>query len=307
MNPIILCLVLLASFSSQANWQTYLDTKKSLYVWDYFNSNNFLKFVLEHHFYRVYIFCGSVDGDYDKLVNGNLRKGGDVEAREIIQTLINNGVEVEIALYLNDDPNDFSGSYKFREVAKGLARLRRHLPFKAVHFDMEPGNPRVYPELIRAYETVREFVPVSAIIRPGWLYQRMADLRQYFDPGYYQRFADCETLVDAIMKVSDFSDLMAYDRRYSTVERFLRDYDRIRQRHRGHIAKPCLELDPKIVEEGLAAEFKRDNNRFYEFLNKVSRQFDGVTIHHYKDWYFDLYCYYPSLTSEYSRGEARRC
>ena len=307
---LLACIVFLTSniaLSNQANFQTYLDTKKSLYVWKYPNAQNFIKFVLDHKFYRVYLFCGSIGGDYKLLVDGNLHSFGDTEAKEVIQTLMSHGVEVEIALYLNDDPNDFSNAKKFKAVAKGMKKLRKKLKFKAVHFDMEPGKPEVYQALLKAYETVKKYVPVSAIIRPGWLRQRMSDLRPYFTPEYFQKFADCETFVDAIMKVTDYSDLMAYDRRYSTVERFLREYDTIRKRHPKHVAKPCLELDPKIVEEGLAQEFKNDNNKFYEFLNKVSKQFDGVTIHHYTDWYLDLYCYSPTVDSEYSRGEARRC
>ena len=157
------------------------------------------------------------------------------------------------------------------------------------------------------YENARKYIPVSAILKPGWLYKTMEDIKEKFDEEYYEKFKDCETLVDAIMTVTDYSDLMAYDYRYSTIERFLNDYEIINDRHPEHEAKPVLELDPNITEEGISGEFKKDNERFFEFLEKVSKQFDGVTIHNYKAWNIDLYCFKPAIDSEYYFGEPKEC
>ena len=121
-----------------------------------------------------------------------------------------------------------------------MGELQKSLKFKALHFDVEPTSASTYPKLLKMYENARKYVPVSAILKPGWLYKAMEDVKGQFDEDYYAKFKNCETLVDAIMTVSDYSDLMAYDYRYSTIERFLNDYEIIKERHPEHEAKPVL-------------------------------------------------------------------
>ena len=295
------------TLSSKSPFEAYLQTKKYLYVWSYPNSDNFVKFVTQHNFTRVYLYCGCIEWDYDKLSKGNLYDSGDKDAKLLIQELLSKNIEVEIAIYLNDSPNDFSNVEKMEDVAKAMGELQKTLKFKALHFDVEPSSASVYPKLLQMYENARKYVPVSAILKPGWLYKQLEDVKGKFDEDYYAKFQQCETLVDAIMLVSDYSELMAYDYRYSTIERFLNDYDVIRKRHPSHEGKPVLELDPNIVEEGISAEFKKDNTKFFEFLENVSKKFDGVTIHNYKSWNLDLYCFKPSSNSEYYFGEPKQC
>ena len=293
--------------STKTAFENYIQTKKYLYVWNYPNTQNFLKFVLDHNFSRVYLYCGCIEWDYDKLSQGNFYNPGDTDTKELIQTLISKNIEVEIAIYLNDSPNDFSNVEKVEQVAKAMGELQKTLKFKALHFDVEPTTSSTYESLLKMYENARQYVPVSAILKPGWLYKKMEEVKGKFDEEYYEKFKDCDTLVDAIMTVTDFSDLMAYDKRYSTIERFLEEYDIIRNRHPNHEAKPVLELDPNIVEEGIAAEFKANNAKFFEFLEKVSNQFDGVTIHNYRAWNLDLYCFKPTIDSIYYFGEPKEC
>ena len=293
--------------SSETPFESYLQTKKYLYVWNYPNSENFLQFILDHNFSRVYLYCGCIEWDYDKLSKGKLHDAGNSDAKQLIENLLKNNVEVEIAIYLNDSPNNFDNVEKVEEVAKAMGELQKTLKFKALHFDVEPTSASIYPKLLKMYENARKYVPVSAILKPGWLYKEMEDIKEYFDEEYYEKFKDCETFVDAIMTVSDYSDLMAYDYRYSTIERFLNDYEIIKDRHPEHEAKPVLELDPNITEEGISGEFKKDNKQFFEFLEKVSKQFDGVTIHNYKAWNIDLYCFKPAIDSEYYFGEPKEC
>ena len=295
------------SASLKTQFETYLQTKKYLYVWNYPNSQNFLKFVEDHHFSRVYLYCGCIEWDYDNLSQGKLYNAGNSDAKELIETLISKNIEVEIAIYLNDSPNDFTNYEKVENVAKAMGQLQKTLKFKALHFDVEPSNTINFEKLLRMYESARKYVPVSAILKPGWLYKNMVDVKSKFDEDYYEQFKNCETFVDAIMTVTDYSDLMAYDYRYSTIQRFLNDYEAIKGRHPGHEAKPVLELDPNIVEEGIAGEFNNDNDKFFEFLESVSNQFDGVTIHNYKSWNLDLYCFKPTVDSEYYFGEPKKC
>jgi hypothetical protein len=284
-----------------------LQTKKYLYVWNYDNPENFLKFVLDHKFSRVYLYVGCIEWDYNKLSQGKFHNAGNGDAKELIETLISKGVEVEIAIYLNDSPNDFSNVDKVEIVAKAMGQLQKTLKFKALHFDVEPYLTTNYQPLLQMYEDAKKHVPVSAILKPGWLNTKMENIKDKFDEEFFKKYKDCETLIDAIMKVTDYSDLMAYDSHYAIIENFLNKYDTIRQRHPYHEAKPVLELDPKIVTEGIAGEFKNNSTKFFEFLEKVSNRFDGVTIHHYKEWYLDLYCSKPTVDSTYYFGEPKNC
>ena len=293
--------------STKTAFENYIQTKKYLYVWSYPNTKNFLQFVLDHNFSRVYLYCGCIEWDYDNLSKGNFYNPGDTDAKGLIQTLISKNIEVEIAIYLNDSPNDFSNVEKVEQVAKAMGELQKTLKFKALHFDVEPTTSSKYESLLKMYENARQYVPVSAILKPGWLYKKMEEVKGKFDEEYYEKFKDCDTLVDAIMTVTDFSDLMAYDNKYSTIEKYLEEYNIIRNRHPNHVAKPVLELDPNIVEEGIAAEFKANNTKFFEFLEKVSNQFDGVTIHNYRAWNLDLYCFKPAIDSIYYFGEPKEC
>ena len=192
-------------------------------------------------------------------------------------------------------------------VAKAMGELQKTLKFKALHFDVEPSNTSNYQSLLKMYENARKYLPVSAILKPGWLNKNMVDLKNKFDQEYFEKFKNCETFIDAIMTVSDFSDLMAYSNSYSTIERFLNKYDEIRKRHPEHEAKPVIELDPNIIEDGISQEFKKDNGKFFDFLKKVSNQFDGITIHNYIAWNLDLYCFKPTKDSEYYFGEPKSC
>ena len=303
---IILCYNI-ANIKALSSFESYLQTKKYLYVWSYPNSENFIKFVLDHKFSRVYIYVGCIEWDYDNLSKGNFYNSGNSDAKELIQTLISKNIEVEPVIYLNDSPNDFSNVEKMESVAKAMGELQKTLKFKALHFDVEPSNTSNYQSLLKMYENARKYLPVSAILKPGWLNKNMVDLKNKFDQEYFEKFKNCETFIDAIMTVTDFSDLMAYSNSYSTIERFLNKYDEIRKRHPEHEAKPVIELDPNIIEDGISQEFKKDNGKFFDFLKKVSNQFDGITIHNYIAWNLDLYCFKPTKDSEYYFGEPKSC
>ena len=292
---------------NKSAFDNYLQTKKYLYVWNSVSKENFLKFVQDHNFSRVYLYVGCIEWDYNKLSQGKFHNSGNVDAKDLVETLISKGIEVELAIYLNDSPNNFTNVDKVELVAKAMGQLQKKLKFKALHFDVEPSLTSNFQPLLQMYENAKKYVPVSAILKPGWLNKKMEDIKDNFDEEYYEKFKDCETFVDAIMKVTDYSDLMAYDSHYSIIENFLDKYDKIRNRHPSHIAKPVLELDPAIVTEGIAGEFKKNNTKFFEFLEKVSNRFDGVTIHNYRSWNLDLYCVKPTSDGTYYFGEPKNC
>lgn len=289
-------------------FQSYLDTKKYLYVWDYFNAENFIKFVTDHKFSKIYLYVGCIEWNLGELLKGELYNTGDIEPKELIKKLIAKNIEVELCIYLNDGVNDFSNVERVPEVAKALAEVQKTIKFTALHFDVEPSSAKNYEALLHMFEDCRKYIKVSAILKPKWLNDKMSDLESFFTSAdYYKKFKDCDTFIDAIMTVTDYTDLMAYANTYNGVDNFLNKYETIRKRHNSNIAKPVLELDPKITEEGLHPRYKEDKDKFFNYLNDVSKRFDGVTIHQYQVWYKDLYCDDPKKVTSYYFGTPKEC
>ena len=68
------------------------------------------------------------------------------------------------------------------------------------------------------YIKINDIFSASANLKPFWLRLKMADLKNYFsDETFNNNFSDYETLVDAIMKITKYTDLMAYNQDYSIV------------------------------------------------------------------------------------------
>ena len=312
---IILIIIIVAASSSSSNssepstpWDLYLQTKKYLYVWAYPNTENFLQFVKDHKFSRVYLYIGCVESDLNKLIKGDFHNAGDSDAKTLMQKLIDMGVEVEATTYLNGKVNNFTSVEKVEEVAKAMAEVQKNIKFKALHFDVEPSSPSNYEALLKMYETARKYIKVSAILKPGWLYQKMSSVESEFSSAdYYKKFKDCETFADALMTVTDYSDLMAYSNTYDGINEFLDKYEVIRKRHTDHIAKPVIELDPLITDDGIYAKYKEDHDTFFNYVNEVSKKFDGITIHQYQAWAKDLYCVEQKKDTEYYFGEPKKC
>ena len=63
-------------------------------------------------------------------------------------------------------------------VAKAMANLQKTLKFTALHFDVEPSSISNFEALVNMYATARKYLPVSAILKPGWLSKKMEDLKK---------------------------------------------------------------------------------------------------------------------------------
>ena len=289
-------------------FEAYLNSKKYLYVWTYPNAENLIKFLVDHKYSKIFLYVGCVQWDLENLIKGDFYQAGDMEPKLLIQKLIEKNIEVELCMYLNDGVNNFENVDKIPEIAKVMGELQKTLKFTALHFDVEPSSYANLEPLLHMYEDSRKFVKVSAILKPGWLSIKMSSLESSFTSAdYFKKFKDCETYVDAIMMVTDYSDVMAYSNNYDTVDKFLDKYDTIRKRHPEHIAKPVLELDPAANADSTYDRYKEDNDKFFEYFVNVSKRFKGVTIHHYTSWCEDLYCEKVEKYSEYYFGTPKNC
>lgn len=289
-------------------FESYINSKKYLYVWKYINADNLIKFLVDHKFSKIYLYIGCLEWDYENLINGKLYNTGDIDPKELIQKLISKNIEVELCTYLNDEVDNFENIDKMSNIAKSLAELQKSLKFTALHFDIEPQKDINLEALLHMYEECRKYIKVSAILKPGWLNKKMSSLESSFTSSeYFKKFKDCETYVDALMTVTDYSDIMAYSNKYDIIDTFLEKYEIICKRHREHVGKPILELDVKGGEDSIYYKYIEDHNNFFDYFVNISQKFDGVTIHHYTSWYKDLYCDSVEKDSIYYFGEPKQC
>ena len=309
---ILLIIIIVAATSKSKKktnpFETYIKTEKYLYVWSYPNADNFIKFVVDHKYSKVFLYIGRLQWNLDEFLNGKLSNEGNMDAKELIKKLKEKKIEVELCIYLNDNPDDFENIDKMPEVAASLSKLQNELKFTALHFDIEPNNPNNYETLLHMYEECRKKVKVSAIIKSKWLSVNMNTLEQYFNSSdYYQQFKDCETFAEAIVKVTDYSNIMAFSSDYKTIDQYLDKYKTIIKKYKKHEGKPILELEKVKKNYSSYQRYLEDSKKFFKYFSDVSKKFDGVTIHHYTTWYQGLYCEIPDEKTEYYFGEPKKC
>ena len=289
-------------------FESYIYSKKALYVWDYYNGQNFIQFLTDHNFSKIYFYIGCLGGDYENLINQEFVNTGDSYPKELIKKIIEKKIEVDLLIYLNDDPNDFANIENMPNIAKALGELQKTLKFNALHFYIVPENEKNYEALLKMYEDCRKYIKVSAILRQEWLNVTMTELESNFTSSdYYKKFKDCDTYADAIMTVTDSTDLLVNSNTYDGVDSILKQYDAIRERHPSNIAKPILKLDPAKTNEGLILRYNDDKDKFFNYFVNVSKRYDGATINQYLDWYQDLYCERPHRFFSYYFGTPKDC
>ena len=192
-----------------------------------------------------------------------------------------------------------------------VKELSKRVNIKALHFDQEPGDNSSYENLLKMYITVNEIYPVSAILRPFWLNLKMKNLENYFsDKNFYNNFNDCETLVDAIMKVTRFTDLMAYNQNYDVVTQYMEKLKTISSRHPDNEAKNVIEISGEEgvpEDDTLHQRFLEDNDKFFDFIYDSSLKYGGITIHYYETWYKTLYFIWPNINKAYDGGKPKKC
>ena len=296
-------------------WQKYIKAEKYLYIWEYYTPDYILKLCKEHNFSRVYLSIGCIETFWnDYYSQGNFPAKdeiGSLDYETFIKKLNDINVEVELVTFLGKNPNDFSNIDRVIKVATMVKNLSNKVKIKALHFDQEPGEEESYENLLKMYIKSNAIYPTSAILRPFWLNLKMEDLKSYFiDEDFYNTFNDCETLVDAIMKITKFTDLMAYNQDYSIVTEYMEKLKTISSRHPNNEAKNVIEISGENgvpEDDTLHQRFLEDNDKFFNFIYNSSKNYGGITIHYYETWYKTLYCVWPTNKIDYDGGEPKKC
>ena len=296
-------------------WEKYIKAEKYLYIWEYYTPNYIIQLCQDHHFTRVYLSIGCIETFwetyYSKGVFPASGEIGSLDYETFIKKLNDIDVEVELVTFLGRKPDDFTNVNRVINVANMVKELAKKVKIKALHFDQEPGNNNSYESLLKMYIKVNEIFPASAILRPFWLNLKMKNLKNYFeDKDFYNKFNDCETLVDAIMKVTKYTDLMAYNQDYSIVNGYMEKLKIISERHPDNEAKNVIEIsgeDGVPEDDTLHQRFLENNDKFFNFIYDSAKNYGGITIHYYETWYKTLYCIWPNINKAYDGGKPKKC
>ena len=296
-------------------WNKYKSAEKYLYIWEYFTPDYILQLCQDHNFTRVYLSIGCIEVYWDKYYSKYEFPGigeiGSLDYETFIKKLNKINVEVELVTYLARDGDNFKDVNRIITVANMVKDLSKKVKIKALHFDQECADYESFENLLHMYETSNSIFPTSAILDWIWLDLEMADLGQYFiDKSYYKKFIDCETLVDALMIVTTYTDLMAYNQDYNIVREYMEKLKIISSRHPDKEAKNIIEISgrPDIPEEvTLNKRYLEDKDTFFEFIYESSKKYGGITIHYFEAWYETLYCNWPDFDIPYNGGYPEDC
>ena len=296
-------------------WQKYIKAEKYLYIWEYYTPDFILRMCKDHHFTRVYLSIGCIATFWDSYYShGEFPASGEIGSLDyetFIKKLNDINVEVELVTFLDRNPNDFSNMERAVTVAKMVKELSKRVKIKALHFDQETGQNESYENLLKMYIKVNKIFPASAILRPFWLNLKMNTLKKSFkNRKFFRRFSECETLVDAIMKVTKFTDLMAYNENYNTVNTYMSKLKTIAKRHPDNEAKNVIEIsggDGVPAEDTLYQRYMEDKDKLFTFIYDSSKKYGAINIHYFETWYQLLYCVWPRLNIPYEGGQPKEC
>ena len=112
------------------------------------------------------------------------------------------------------------------------------------------------------------------------------------------------------MKITNYTDLMAYDENYTVVSNYMEKLKTIASRHSNNEAKNIIEIGwGKGVPEDdtMHKRYLEDKDKFFNFVYNMSEKYNGITIHYYEVWYETLYCIWPTINKPYDGGEPKNC
>ena len=296
-------------------FERYKKAEKYLYIWEYFTPEYIIKMCQEHHFTRVYLSIGCIATFWeDYYSKGKFPAKGEIGSLDyetFIKKLNDINVEVELVTFLEkDDGNDFSNVDRVDKVATMVKELATKVKIKALHFDQESSGDSI-ENLLKMYIRVDKIFPASAILRPFYLTRKLSNYKDKFkDQSFYEKFSDCETFADALLKITKFSDLMAYNQDYTVVEKYMEQLKVINSRHTNNEAKNIIEIGwGKGVPEDdtLHKRYVEDKDKFFNFVYDMSKKYNGITIHYFEKWYETLYCTWPKANIPYDGGEPKEC
>ena len=194
---------------------------------------------------------------------------GSLDYETFIKKLNDINVEVELVTFLAGNPNDFTNVDRVDIVENMVKKLSEKVKIKALHFDQECSR-NSFESLLKMYIRVDKIFPVSAILRPNWLTSKLSSIKDKFtDQTFYESFNDCVTLVDALMKITKYTDLMAYNQNYDIVSNYMEKLEEIANRHKNNEAKNIIEIgwgSTVPEDDTMHQRYLEDKDKFFNFV-----------------------------------------
>ena len=293
--------------NNKTSFELYLKSKKFLYIKEYSSAEKLIKFLKDHNFSKIYLFVGSMKTQFPKIKSDNnqLYNHGDMDIFKFKNILEENKIELVPFITLNDE-EDYD-NFQFFGAIPEVCDIMSKLDFSTILLDLEPTQKTNFEVLLKTYENCGRYIKVSAILLSNWLNIKMSDLKNDISSGFYRRFQNYETFIDAILSITDYSVLKVNSSQYNTVNSILQEFDIIRKRHKSNKVTTILGIDPNHNETDLILRSNKDKDKFFDFFVKVTKKFSEVTINNYQWWYKDLYCEDPDTNITYYFGPPKDC
>lgn len=295
---IILIIVLSTSSKSKKDSQTpferYLNTPKALYAWQYYRTQYFLDFLTTQKFKRVYINVGKIYDSYEDYFSKGewkYKEFNEDHLEDLVKKLNDLNIEVELVSFLERDQEDFTDWERILDLAKMVKKLNETHKIKALHIDQEPEDIKSFENLLWMYRKLSEIVKVSGVIMHSWINNKLKDV-PFKNVTFKNEFNDCENVYEAIIKVCDYTDLMAYNKEYNTTHSYMEEYAHISKK----FGKEYTNLIHVAPEEGsteklsILKTYKENKNKFFDFIADMGEKYGMIGFHPYYSWYEALYC-----------------
>lgn len=293
------------------NYPLFQKANKQLYVWSHSiekriqgkpawtlliqnvdgSFDKLISFCETHNFKKIYLFAGSVEWEYEAYFSKGVFPYQEHLINDL-EKLKQHRIQVELAVYLNDDPNNLTNYALAENVAQVAKSLQQKAEFTGLNWDQEPSNPGVYSDLLKMLKLSANNIHTSSTIKPLWLRQTVQNTltQDQIDELGIQNTS--EPFAQALCEQCDSGAMMAYSNNYDTISAYMEKIRAISSA----VQKECVSIvetgfvNDLPEEETLCYEFKKDPSTFYKYVADKSAQYSAVAIHDYAQFYFDLYC-----------------
>lgn len=327
---------ILALGNTYPGYNEYAAMKKGLYVWSHHTANrlggvpSWIVLTQNNHgemqrlvdfcnmqgIDKVLLFAGSVEWEYDDYYSQGLFPYHE-DLLFNIRFLQTQNIDVDLMVYLNDEPNNLTAYTRMEDVALLVKRLNDEgMSIGSLHIDQEPSKQNQYKKLLEMLSLSRQHVPIGVSLKPQWVRERLADIQAFFtieQVRHLPEFADFQptkdtTFSDLVLMVAPNSTMMAYSNEPDTIL---------------SLGKQALDSAMRVglsrldiaMETGFVNNLPEEETTHYWIqankplwfkrfrclggrLEKYARELgleSKMTIHDYAQYYTTLYCQSPAV------------
>ncbi|TNJ26306.1 hypothetical protein GMRT_13341 [Giardia muris] len=226
-------------------YEEYAEIRKGLYVWSHHTANRLngvpswivltqnnhgemqrlVDFCKMQGVDKVLLFAGSVEWEYDDYYSRGVFPYHE-DLLFNVRFLQTQGLDVDLMVYLNDEPNNLTAYERMEEVAQIVKKLNKEgTNIGSLHIDQEPSKQNQYKKLLEMLSLSRQQCPIGVSLKPQWVRERLTDITAFFtidDVRHLPEFKDFQptketTFSDLVLMVAPNSTMMAYSNEPDTI------------------------------------------------------------------------------------------